>query len=77
MKKPVILMAVVSVLVTTALCLHDYMYDAPSVPYTTSQHVTEILTIGPFFSAIIFAVLYLPYLISKSVAQKIKNARGR
>ena len=70
MKRPVLIIAAISVLLTAALWLHEYLYDKPSVPYTTSQHIIEALTIGPFFCAIIFALLYLPYLIVRSLIRK-------
>ena len=73
MKKPIIFMATIAVLVTTALFIHDYLYDEPTVPYTMTQQITEIFTVGPFFSAIIFGLLYLPYSIGRSLVRKNKG----
>lgn len=74
MKRPVLIIAAISVLLTAALWLHEYLYDKPSVPYTTSQYIIETLTIGPFFCVIIFALLYLPYAIFKSLVRKIRRS---
>ncbi|MCB9047382.1 MAG: hypothetical protein H6550_14705 [Chitinophagales bacterium] len=66
MKRPAIIIFIISVVLTALAFVHDYMYDTPSVPYTAGQYVVEILVSGTIYVGIFFALIYGLYALVRS-----------
>jgi hypothetical protein len=67
MKRPYLIILVISIALTALAFLHDLIYDIPSVPYTLAMHITDILITGPIYIAIIFAIISGAYFICRKI----------
>lgn len=57
MSKPYKILLFLSLLLTAAIFVHEWIYDKPSVPYTLQQTLTEIAIMGTLLTAVFFAIL--------------------
>lgn len=63
MKRPYRIILTISVVLTTILFLHEYLYDIPGTPYTILQTISEIIFTAPLFTGFFFLIISGTYLV--------------
>lgn len=58
MKRHELIFLLFSMLFTALIFWHEYKYDIPSVTYTTTEYVIEILIMAPVTTAIFYGIFY-------------------
>ncbi len=73
MKLPYFIILLIAFALNIAVFVHEQLYDAPQLPYTTADYIIEFICGSILFTTIFWAILSAMYMALRWVAMQVRN----